>query len=229
MPKIESSIDVDVPVRVAYDQWTQFEEFPRFMDAVESVTQLDDTHVHWVASIAGVRKEWDAEITQQEPDQRVAWTSTSGAKNAGAVDFHRLGDHATRVTLTMDVEPDGVLETVGNAVGVAIACGGGEVGTCPSPQPANSPAPATPSPVRSSARRVIAGGWGVVWSGRLSMFIHAPSILRYRMYVTRDGSSGYHPPIGTVLATLAGMRPVWKCHSGLQQRAHRVRCRDGRE
>ena len=118
MPKIESSIDVDVPVRVAYDQWTQFEEFPRFMDAVESVTQLDDTHVHWVASIAGVRKEWDAEITQQEPDQRVAWTSTSGAKNAGAVDFHRLGDHATRVTLTMDVEPDGVLETVGNAVGV---------------------------------------------------------------------------------------------------------------
>ena len=118
MPKIESSIDVDVPVRVAYDQWTQFEEFPRFMDAVESVTQLDDTHVHWVASIAGVRKEWDAEITQQEPDQRVAWTSTSGAKNAGAVDFHRLGDHATRVTLTMDVEPDGALETVGNAVGV---------------------------------------------------------------------------------------------------------------
>jgi uncharacterized membrane protein len=118
MSKIESSIDVDVPVRVAYDQWTQFEEFPRFMDAVESVTQLDDTHVHWVASLAGVRKEWDAEITQQEPDQRVAWTSTTGAKNAGAVDFHRLDDHSTRVTLTMDVEPDGALETVGNAVGV---------------------------------------------------------------------------------------------------------------
>ena len=118
MSKIESSIDVDVPVRVAYDQWTQFEEFPRFMDAVESVTQLDDTHVHWVAKLAGVRKEWDAEITQQEPDQRVAWTSTTGAKNAGAVDFHRLGDHSTRVTLTMDVEPDGALETVGNAVGV---------------------------------------------------------------------------------------------------------------
>jgi uncharacterized membrane protein len=88
------------------------------MDAVESVTQLDDTHVHWVASLAGVRKEWDAEITQQEPDQRVAWTSTTGAKNAGAVDFHRLDDHSTRVTLTMDVEPDGALETVGNAVGV---------------------------------------------------------------------------------------------------------------
>jgi len=118
MSKIESSIDVDVPVRVAYDQWTQFEEFPRFMDAVESVTQVDDTHLHWSAKIAGVRKEWDAEITQQEPDQRVAWTSTSGATNAGAVDFHRLDDRKTRVTLTMDVEPDGALETVGNAIGV---------------------------------------------------------------------------------------------------------------
>jgi uncharacterized membrane protein len=118
MSKIESSIDVDVPVRVAYDQWTQFEEFPRFMDAVESVSQVDDTHVHWTAKIAGVRKEWDAEITQQEPDQRVAWTSTSGARNAGAVDFHRLGDRSTRVTLTMDVEPDGPLESVGDAIGV---------------------------------------------------------------------------------------------------------------
>ena len=118
MAKIESSIDVDVPVRVAYDQWTQFEEFPRFMDAVESVTQLDDTHLHWTAKIAGVRKEWDAEITQQEPDQRVAWNSTTGAKNAGAVDFHRLDDRSTRITLTMDVEPDGALETVGNAIGV---------------------------------------------------------------------------------------------------------------
>ena len=118
MSKIESSIDVNVPVRVAYDQWTQFEEFPRFMEAVESVKQIDATHVHWVAKIAGVRKEWDAEITQQEPDQRVAWTSTSGAENAGAVDFHRLDDQKTRITLTMDVEPEGVLENVGNAVGV---------------------------------------------------------------------------------------------------------------
>ena len=118
MSKIESSIDVDVPVRVAYDQWTQFEEFPRFMDAVESVTQLDDTHLRWVAKIAGVRKEWQAEITQQEPDQRVAWTSTTGAKNAGSVDFHRVDDRTTRVTLTMEVEPDGALESVGSAIGV---------------------------------------------------------------------------------------------------------------
>jgi uncharacterized membrane protein len=118
MSKIESSIDVNVPVRVAYDQWTQFEEFPRFMDAIESVKQLDETHLRWSAKIAGVRKEWDAEVTQQEPDQRVAWTSTTGAKNAGAVDFHRLDDHTTRITLTMDVEPDGVLESVGDMVGV---------------------------------------------------------------------------------------------------------------
>src|SRR4029079_18776764 len=95
MSKIEASIDVDVPVRVAYDQWTQFEEFPRFMDAVESVTQLDDTHLHWVAKIAGVRKEWDAKITQQEPGPQSAWTSTNGADNAGAVDFHRVDDRRT--------------------------------------------------------------------------------------------------------------------------------------
>jgi uncharacterized membrane protein len=118
MSKIESSIDVNVPVRVAYDQWTQFEQFPQFMSAVESVRQVDDTHLHWVATIAGVRKEWDAEITQQEPDQRVAWNSTSGAENAGAVDFHRLDDHSTRITLTMDVDPEGALENVGDAIGV---------------------------------------------------------------------------------------------------------------
>lgn len=118
MSKIEESIDVNVPVRVAYDQWTQFEEFPRFMDGIESVEQVDDTNLHWVAKIGGIRKEWDAEITQQEPDQRVAWKSTTGADNGGAVDFHRLDDRLTRITLTMDVEPEGVVETAGDAVGV---------------------------------------------------------------------------------------------------------------
>ena len=118
MSRIDAVIDVNVPVRVAYDQWTQFEEFPRFMSGVESVKQTDDTHLHWVAKIAGIRKEWDAEITQQEPDQRIAWTSTSGALNAGAVDFHRLDDNRTRVTLTMDIEPEGVVEKIGDAVGV---------------------------------------------------------------------------------------------------------------
>ena len=118
MSKIEESIDVKVPVRVAYDQWTQFEEFPRFMDGVESVEQIDDTTLHWIAKVGGIRKEWDAEITQQEPDQRVAWKSTSGADNGGSVDFHRLDDELTRITLTMDVEPEGVVEKVGDAVGV---------------------------------------------------------------------------------------------------------------
>ena len=118
MSKIEQSVDVNVPVRVAYDQWTQFEEFPRFMNGVESVKQQGDTQLHWVATIGGVRKEWDAEITQQEPDQRIAWKSTSGAENGGSVDFHRLGDELTRINLTLDVEPEGIVEKVGDAVGV---------------------------------------------------------------------------------------------------------------
>jgi uncharacterized membrane protein len=118
MSKIEHSIDVDVPVREAYDQWTQFEEFPRFMEAVEQVQQLDDTHLRWKAEIAGQEKVWDAEIVQQEPDQRVAWRSTGGERNAGAVDFHKLDDRRTRVTLTMDVEPDSAIEKIGDAVGI---------------------------------------------------------------------------------------------------------------
>ena len=119
MANIEQSIDVNVPVRVAYDQWTQFESFPQFMEGVESVEQVDDTHLHWVATVAGKRQEWDAEISQQVPDQRVAWHSTSGDRNAGAVDFHRLSDTSTRVTLTMDVQPSGAIEKVGTALGIA--------------------------------------------------------------------------------------------------------------
>ena len=117
MATVEQSIDVNVPVRVAYDQWTQFEEFPRFMEGVKSVKQLDDTHLHWSAEIAGDVKEWDAEITEQHPDERLAWQSTSGAHNAGVVTFHRLDDDHTRVTLQMDVEPEGVVETAGEALG----------------------------------------------------------------------------------------------------------------
>ena len=118
MAKVEHSIDVDVPVRVAYDQWTQFEAFPRFMDKVESVKQIDDTHLHWVATVAGKRKEWDAEITEQTPDQRIAWTSTTGARNAGVVTFHHIDDNTTRVMLQLDVEPEGVIETAGTAIGI---------------------------------------------------------------------------------------------------------------
>ena len=118
MSTVEKSVDVNVPVNTAYNQWTQFEEFPRFMEGVKSVTQTDDTHLHWVAEIGGQEKEWDAEISEQTPDQRVAWHSTSGARNAGVVTFHRLDDNTTRVTLQMDVDPEGLVENVGDFFGV---------------------------------------------------------------------------------------------------------------
>jgi uncharacterized membrane protein len=118
MASVVESIDVSVPVRTAYDQWTQFEEFPKFMDGVKSVEQLDDTHVHWKAEIAGRQKDWDAEITEQRPDERVAWRSTSGARNAGVVTFHRIDDDTARVTLQMDAEPEGVVESAGTALGL---------------------------------------------------------------------------------------------------------------
>ncbi len=118
MASVVESIDVKVPVRTAYDQWTQFEEFPRFMEGVKSVTQQDDTNLHWVAEVGGKEKEWDAKITEQKPDERVAWTNTSGAENAGVVTFHRIDDETTKVTLQMNVEPDGVVESVGTALGV---------------------------------------------------------------------------------------------------------------
>lgn len=117
MSQIIETIDVEVPVRTAYDQWTQFEEFPRFMENVESVRQLDDTHLEWHVNIAGVDKKWIAWITEQTPDQRIAWQATEGARNAGVVTFHHLDHHTTRVTLQLDVEPDGVIETVGDALG----------------------------------------------------------------------------------------------------------------
>jgi uncharacterized membrane protein len=117
MASVVESIDVKVPVSTAYNQWTQFEEFPRFMEGVESVTQTDDTHLHWIAEIAGKREEWDAEITEQHSDERVAWRATSGAENAGVVTFHRIDDDTTRVTLQMDVDPEGIVENVGTALG----------------------------------------------------------------------------------------------------------------
>src|SRR5438128_1761474 len=102
MNEMTATVDVGVPVSTAYNQWTQFEEFPSFMKGVESVQQLDDTHLHWVAEIAGVRREWDAEITEQVPDQRIAWKATDGTGNAGVVTFHRLDDNTSRVALQLD-------------------------------------------------------------------------------------------------------------------------------
>jgi uncharacterized membrane protein len=110
-------VDVNVPVRTAYNQWTQFEDFPHFMEGVKSVKQLDDKRLHWHAEIAGKDEQWDAIITEQIPDERVAWTSTTGAKNAGVVTFHHLDENLTRVTLQLDYEPEGVVENVGSALG----------------------------------------------------------------------------------------------------------------
>ena len=117
MSTIEKSIEVNVPVRIAYNQWTQFEEFPSFMEGVKEVNQLDDTHLRWKAQIGGKNKQWNAVITEQRPDERIAWKSTDGAKNAGVVTFHRLSDQKSRVMLQMDYEPEGTMENVGDAVG----------------------------------------------------------------------------------------------------------------
>ena len=118
MGTIRESVEVAVPVRTAYDQWTQFEEFPRFMAGVESVHQLDDTHLHWIAEVGGRRAEWDAEITEQIPDERIAWRSRDGAANAGVVTFHRLSDSKSKVMLQMEYDPEGFVELAGDAVGV---------------------------------------------------------------------------------------------------------------
>jgi uncharacterized membrane protein len=118
MSVIEKSIEIEVPVNTAYNQWTQFEEFPRFMEGVKEVKQLDDTHMHWKADIGGKEKEWDAEITEQIPDERIAWRARDGAVNAGVVTFHRLSNNKSKVMLQLEYDPQGFVENVGDAVGV---------------------------------------------------------------------------------------------------------------
>ncbi len=115
---VEKSIIVDVPVGVAYAQWTQFESFPRFMSGVTSVTQLTDERLEWVAEIAGVKRQWEARILEQVPDRRVAWAATSGATNAGSVSFEPAGEGQTHVHLHLEYEPEGVVETVGDRLHV---------------------------------------------------------------------------------------------------------------
>jgi uncharacterized membrane protein len=118
MSMIEKSIEINVPVRAAYNQWTQFEEFPKFMQGVKQVKQIDDKHLQWTADIGGKEKEWKAEITEQIPDERIAWTSRGGTINAGVVTFHRLSDSKSKVMLQMEYDPQGFVENVGDAVGV---------------------------------------------------------------------------------------------------------------
>ena len=115
--KVEKSIQVDVPVSAAYNQWTQFEEFPQFMGGVSQVTQVSDTMLHWVAEIAGVRREWDAAILQQVPDERIAWQGDGDVQQSGIVMFEPLDDARTKVTVRIDWEPEGMKEKVGSAVG----------------------------------------------------------------------------------------------------------------
>ncbi|MEU1017288.1 SRPBCC family protein [Streptomyces sp. NPDC005900] len=118
MSQVEESIEVDVPVRTAYNQWTQFETFPEFMDGVERIEQRSDKLTHWVTKIGGVEREFDATITEQIPDERVAWTTVDGqAKQAGVVTFHRLDEARTKVMLQMDYDPEGLAETVGDKLG----------------------------------------------------------------------------------------------------------------
>ena len=118
MSLIEQSIEVDVPANTAYNQWTQFEEFPKFMEGVKAVQQLDAKLLHWRAEIAGKEKEWDAEITEQIPDQRIAWRSRSGAPNGGVVTFHVLSPTRSKVMLQMEYDPETFIEKAGDAVGI---------------------------------------------------------------------------------------------------------------
>jgi uncharacterized membrane protein len=118
MPRFEDSIELDAPLESVYDQWTQFESFPQFMQGVESVVQEDDRTLHWTAKIAGQRREWTARITDQTPNTRIAWKSISGAENAGAVLFAPLPENRTRITLKVDVDPQGPIETIGANAGL---------------------------------------------------------------------------------------------------------------
>jgi uncharacterized membrane protein len=117
MAEVHESVEVNVPVSTAYNQWTQFEEFPNFMENVESVTQIDDTHLRWVAEIAGKRNEWEAEIVRQEPDSVVAWKSVDGKGTSGEVKFEPLGSDRTKIDVTISWEPEGMLESLGEKIG----------------------------------------------------------------------------------------------------------------
>lgn len=118
MASVTKSVDVHVPIATAYNQWTQFETFPEFMGGVDEVTQLDDRHLHWKVTVGGQSREFDAEVTEQHPEERVAWKSTDGKTHAGVVTFHKLDDAETRVTVQLDWEPAGLVEKTGAVVGL---------------------------------------------------------------------------------------------------------------
>jgi uncharacterized membrane protein len=121
MTTIEQTVDVRAPLQRVYNQWTQFEEFPQFMEGVESVQQLDDSHLHWRTSIAGVTREFDARVVEQEPDQIIAWQSLDQPHQAGRVTFQPLDTDTTRIGLRMDFEPEGFAEKTGDKLGIVEA------------------------------------------------------------------------------------------------------------
>jgi uncharacterized membrane protein len=116
MSSVTESVDVEAPITQVYNQWTQFETFPEFMSGVESITQLDDRHLHWKIKVAGVEREFDAEVTEQHPEERVAWKSTDGTSHAGVVTFHKLDQNHTKVTVQLNWDPDTLLEKAGAIV-----------------------------------------------------------------------------------------------------------------
>ena len=118
MSTITKSVDVEADVSTVYNQWTQFADFPRFMEGVDRIDQVDDTHTHWTISVAGVTRQFDATITEQNRDERVAWKSDSGPNHAGVVTVHRLDDTSTRVTVQMDIDPEGFVENVADKLGI---------------------------------------------------------------------------------------------------------------
>jgi uncharacterized membrane protein len=117
MSSVTQAVDVEVPISTVYNQWTQLESFPQFMGGVDSITQTDETHSRWSTSIGGQHREFDTKITEQHPDERVAWTSTDGTTHAGVVTFHRLGETTTRVTAQIDWQPEGIVEKAGSVLG----------------------------------------------------------------------------------------------------------------
>lgn len=121
MKMIEQSIEVDAPLRKVYNQWTQFEEFPEFMEGIEKVHQLDDKRLHWVANIGGKHEEWDAEIQEQVPDQRIAWRSITGRQSDGNISFEKVAENKTRIRAAISYEPEGAMEKIGDAMGIVSA------------------------------------------------------------------------------------------------------------
>jgi Predicted integral membrane protein len=117
METIEKSVEVDVPATIAYNQWTQFEDFPQFMEGIKSVRQVDDTHLEWIAEVGGKEKKWSSEIVEQIPDKRIAWRSTSGTRNDGVVTFHHIAQGKSKIMLQIGYEPDGAVETAGDFLG----------------------------------------------------------------------------------------------------------------